>query len=151
MGLRKQQKPGQGSDWISPGQMLSQLAGPGGGPGMPTQAGTKPVPAGLRPLTAAGPHGDWWPGALHLAPGSIRWQPGPGLPGEPVELAAAMILPPQGQPGGRRRGPVELVTNLQVAGGWFQLEMDPVLFEMTQEMVSGGGGEPWSGPPRPGF
>jgi len=44
-----------------------------------------------------------------------------------------MIIPPQG----KTRGKQDLVTWLQTPGGVFQLDMDPVLFQMSQEMVGG--------------
>jgi hypothetical protein len=79
------------------------------------------------------------PGALHLSPGSIRWEPDPGgtgkpgEPGEPVELATAAIIPPQGKARGRQ----VMITDLQTPAGQFQLDMDPVLFQMSQELVAG--------------
>jgi len=127
--LRKQPKHYQASDWVQPGQVISQLGAPAGPPG----TGGPPVPARLRPLTAAGPGGDWLPGALHLSPGSIRWEPDPGGTGEPVELAAATIIPPRG----KARGKQAMLTDLQTPAGQFQLDMDPVLFEMSQELVAG--------------
>lgn len=127
--LRRQPKQNQASDWVQPGQVISQLGAPAGPPG----SGGPPVPARLRPLTAAGPAGDWMPGALHLSKGSIRWEPDPAGQGEPVELAAAMILPPQG----KARGKQAMVTNLQTPAGQFQLDMDPVMFGMSQELVAG--------------
>lgn len=114
---------------------------------MPARSGTKPVPAGLRTLSAAGPQGDWLPGALHLAPGSILWQPVAGTRAEPVELATARILPPQG----KARGKAGLVTNLETPAGWFQLDMDPVLFGMSQELVFGDAGGQGPGPLPPGY
>jgi hypothetical protein len=132
---RKQQKPDQASDWVQPGLVLEQLNAPAAspGPGGPQGSGGPPVPARLRPLTAAGASADWMPGALHLSRGSIRWEPAPGGAGESVELASAMIIPPQGKTRGRQ----DLVTWLQTPGGVFQLDMDPVLFQMSQDMVGG--------------
>ena len=127
--LRKQPKQDQASDWVQPGQIISQLGSPAGPPG----PGGPPVPVRLRPLAAAGPSGDWLPGALHLTPGSLRWEPDPGGTGEPVELATASVIPPQG----RTRGKQAMVTDLQTPSGQFQLDMDPVLFEMSQELVAG--------------
>ncbi len=103
---------------------------PGGGPG-PTAG--PPVPARLRPVTAAGP-GDWLSGALRLGPGSLMWAPDSGVSASPVELAAATTLPDQGG-GGRSRKQAMLV-DLQTPAGQFQLDMDPVLFEMSQELVA---------------
>ena len=109
--------------------MISQLGAPAGPPG----PGGPPVPVRLRPLTAAGPSGDWLPGALHLTPGSLRWKPAAGGAAEPVELATASVIPPQG----RTRGKQAMVTDLQTPSGQFQLDMDPVLFGMSQELVAG--------------
>jgi hypothetical protein len=127
--LRKQPKKDEPSDWVQPGQVLSQLNAPAAPPG----SGGPPVPARLRLLTATGATAGWMPGALHLSPGSIRWEPEPGGTGKPVELSAAMILPQQG----KARGKQDLLTWLQTPAGQFQLDMDPVLFQMTQELVTG--------------
>ncbi|HEX5189113.1 MAG TPA: hypothetical protein VFW16_06220 [Streptosporangiaceae bacterium] len=127
--LRKQPRQDQASDWVQPSQVISQLGAAPGPPG----TGGPPVPVRLRPLTAAGPGGDWMPGALHLSPGSIRWEPGPGVTGEPVELATAAIMLPQGI----ARGKQVMITDLQTPAGQFQLDMDPVLFQMSQELVAG--------------
>jgi hypothetical protein len=115
--------------------VLSQLNAPAAppGPGGPQGSGGPPVPARLRPLPTAGANAGWMPGALHLSRGSIRWEPEPGGAGEPVELASAMIIPPQG----KTRGKQDLVTWLQTPAGQFQLGMDPVLFQMSQELVAG--------------
>lgn len=115
--------------------MLSQLNAPAAPPGSggPQGSGGPPVPARLRPLTAAGASGDWIPGALHLSSGSIRWEPEAAGTGDPVELVTAMIIPPQGKTRGRQ----DLVTYLQTPAGQFQLDMDPVLFQMSQELVTG--------------
>jgi hypothetical protein len=86
-------------------------------------------------MTAAGPGGDWLPGALHLKPGSIQWQPDGGVSAEPVELATATILPPSGQ-GRKGKGIPAMVTDLETPSGLFQLEMDPVLFDMSQQLVA---------------
>lgn len=91
-----------------------------------------PVPARLRPVTAAG-QGEWLRGALHLAPGSLRWTPDSGVSAQPVELATAMMLPDSG--GGRSRKSAMHV-DLQTPDGQFQLELDPVLFEMSQQLVT---------------
>ena len=136
MGLfGKDKKRGQGgSDWIQPSQVIAQLSGMPG-PGGPSGSAGPPVPARLRPLTAAGPGGHWLPGALHVKPGSIRWQPDGAAGADPVELATATILPPAGQ--GRKGRPIPVtVTDLETPAGRFQLEMDPVMFGMTQELVS---------------
>jgi hypothetical protein len=112
--------------------VISQLGAPAGPPG----PGGPPVPVRLRPLTADGPSGDWLPGALHLTPGSLRWEPDSGGTGgsvEPVELATASVIPPQG----RTRGKQAMVTDLQTPSGQYQLDMDPVLFGMSQELVAG--------------
>jgi len=124
MGMfRKQPKPDRPGDWIQPAQMISQFGGPGG-------PGARPVPARLRPVNAAG-HGDWLPGAVRLAPGSLLWEPDTGVDADPVELAAAMVLPTPAQSGRQA-----MVTGLQTPAGLFQLEFDPVLFEMSQELVA---------------
>jgi hypothetical protein len=124
--FRKQGKQGQASDWIAPGQMISQLAGQGGQPG----PGARPVPARLRAVHAAGP-GGWLRGALRLAPGSLLWEPDPGINADPVELATARAVPAPS-----RRGTPATVTDVQTPAGRFQLELDPVLFEMSQELVA---------------
>ena len=130
--LRKQPKQGQASDWIQPGQMISDLAGP---PGTFSAAGP-PVPVRMRPLPAAGNTG-WLPGALILSPGSLMWRPDSGVSAEPVELAAATILPPQDAGGGKHRpGVAATLLDVETPAGRFQLEMDAVLFEMTQELVA---------------
>jgi hypothetical protein len=126
--LRKQPKQGQASDWIQPGQMIVQP----GGPGASGPTAGPPVPARLRAVTAAGP-GGWLRGALRLGPGSLMWTPDSGVSASPVELAAATARPDQG--GGRSRKQAMLV-DLQTPAGQFQLEMDPVLFEMSQELVA---------------
>ncbi len=121
MGLfRKDPKPGSPGDWIRPGQAMSQ-------PGRP---GAQPVPARLRRVDAAG-HGDWLRGALRLTPGSLLWEPDVGVPASPIELAAATVVPAPGP-----RGP-QMITSLQTPTGLFQLDLDPVLFEMSQELVAG--------------
>ncbi len=103
--FRKQARQGQASEWIQPGQMISELAGQGGQP---------------RPgVVHAGGPGEWMRGALRLAPGSLRWEPDPGVSADPVELATATADP---------------------AAGRFQLDLDPVLFEMSQELVAGQAG-----------
>ncbi|HUZ54501.1 MAG TPA: hypothetical protein VMU94_18505 [Streptosporangiaceae bacterium] len=103
-----------------------------GGPGAPAPTVGPPVPARLRPVTAAG-QGDWLGGALRLAPGSLLWTPDSGVSANPVELATATTVPDQG--GGRSRKPATLV-DLETAEGRFQLELDPVLFEMSQQLVT---------------
>jgi hypothetical protein len=122
------------TDWIQPSQILSQL-GDLSGPGGPSGTGGPPVPVRLRPLTIAGLVGDWLPGALHLKPGSIQWRPDDGLSAEPVELATATILPPSGTGRKGKRIPV-MLTDLETQAGRFQLEMDPVMFDMTKELVA---------------
>jgi hypothetical protein len=129
----KDKKKGQGSDWVQPGQMISQFGGPGGPPG----AGGAPVPARLRPMTEAGNSG-WLKGALVLSAGSLLWQPDGGVSAQPVELATAAIVPwlP-----GRGGGGSAIVTNLETPAGQFQLEMDPELFEMSQLLVAEAAGQ----------
>lgn len=129
MGIFRKQ-PGQDSpgEWIQPAQMVAQFGGPGG-PGGPA---ARPVPARLRPVDATG-QGDWLRGALRLAPGSLRWEPDTGVNANPVELATATVLPAPAQ---SRRGQQAMVTGLQTPVGLFQLELDPVLFEMSQELVA---------------
>jgi hypothetical protein len=123
--FRKQKKQGQASDWVSPGQMTYQPAGPGGPPG----AGARPVPVRLRALHDDGP-GQWLRGALRLAPGSLLWEPDEGISADPVELAAAWAAPAPG-----RRGP-DMATHVETPAGRFQLELDPDLFQMSQELVA---------------
>jgi hypothetical protein len=123
--FRKQKKQDQASDWISPGQMTYQPAGPGGPPG----AGARPVPVRLRALHDDGP-GQWLRGALRLAPGSLLWEPDEGISADPVELAAAWAAPASG-----RRGP-DMATHVETPAGRFQLELDPDLFQMSQELVA---------------
>lgn len=130
MGIfRKQPKQDSPGDWIQPAQMIPQPGGPGGPPG----PGARPVPARLRPVNATG-QGEWLRGALRLAPGSLLWEPDMGLSANPVELATATVLPASAQ---SRRGQQATVTDLQTPVGLFQLELDPVLFEMSQELVAG--------------
>jgi hypothetical protein len=151
--LRRQPKPDQASDWIQPGQMINQpgqpgqpgaAGSPGGGPG-PTAG--PPVPVRLRPVTAAGP-GDWLRGALRLAPGSLMWTPDSGVSASPVELAAATALPGQGGVPSRKHA---MFVDLQTAAGQFQLDMDPVLFEMSQELVAEEAAKAGGPVPDPGF
>jgi hypothetical protein len=126
MGIfRKQPKQDSPGDWIQPAQMISPLGGPAG-------PGARPVPARLCPIDAGG-QGDWLHGALRLAPGSLLWEPDPGVDANPVELATATVLPAPAQ---SRRGKQAMVTGLQTPVGLFQLELDPVLFEMSQELVA---------------
>ena len=84
-----------------------------------------PVAARLRPMTPTG-HGDWLRGALQLAPGSIVWMPDKGVSADSIELANALAAASQD------RG----ITDLQTPAGGFQLELDPDLFGMTQQMVA---------------
>jgi hypothetical protein len=123
--FRKQKKQDQASDWVSPGQMTYQPAGPGGPPG----AGARPMPVRLRALHDDGP-GQWLRGALRLAPGSLLWEPDEGISADPVELAAAWAAPAPG-----RRGP-DMATHVETPAGRFQLELDPDLFQMSQELVA---------------
>jgi hypothetical protein len=130
--LRKQPKQSQASDWIQPGQMISELGGP---PGTFSAAGP-PVPVRMRPLPAIGNTG-WLRGALILSPGSLMWKPESGVSAEPVELAAATILPPQDAGGGKHRpGMAATILDVETSAGRFELEMDSVLFEMSQELVA---------------
>jgi hypothetical protein len=103
---------------------LGQLgqAGPGG-PGGPPMG--PPVPARLRPMTATG-RGGWLRGSLQLAPGSIVWVPDSGVSADSIELANALAAASQD------RG----ITDLQTPAGGFQLELDPDLFGMSQQMVA---------------
>jgi hypothetical protein len=124
--FRKQPKQGSPGDWISPVQMASTPAGPGG-------SGARPVPVRLRPVSAA-KQGDWLPGALRLSQGSLLWEPEAGTAAAPVELAAATLMQ---FPVSGRRGQLAMVTGVRTPAGDFQLEMDPELFEMSQELVNG--------------
>jgi len=118
--FRKQAKQSQASDWVAPGEMIFQRAG----------SGAQPVPARLRVVHDDGP-GEWLRGALQLAPGSLLWEPEAGINADPVELATAWATPFPG-----RRGMPATVTYVQTPTGRFQLELDPVLFEMSQELVA---------------
>jgi hypothetical protein len=69
-----------------------------------------------------------------MSPGSLVWQPEGGVSAQPVELAAATILPPMNP--GKGRGRSALLVDIETPAGRFQLDMDPVLFEMTQELVA---------------
>ncbi len=129
--LRGQPKQGKASEWISPAQM-EPVGAPG--PGGPPTSGARPVPARLRLLTAAS-GSDWLRGALHLSPGSLLWQPDSGVTAQAVELATATMLPAQG-PSKRKSANVAMLVELETPAGRFQLEMDPVLFEMSQELVA---------------
>jgi hypothetical protein len=141
--LRKQPKQSQASGWIQPGQMISDLGGP---PGTFSPAGP-PVPVRMRPLTAAGNTG-WLPGALILSPGSLMWRPDSGVSAEPVELAAATILPPQDAGGGKHRpGVAATLVVVETPAGRFELEMDAVMFEMSQELVAGANEQQGPGDP----
>jgi len=121
--FRKQGKQGQASDWIAPGQMTFEQADPSG------QAGA-PVPARLRAVRDDGP-GEWLRGALRMAPGSLLWEPDAGINADPVELATASAIPVP-----PRRGMSPTVTFVQTSAGRFELDFDPVLFEMTQDLVA---------------
>ena len=125
--FRKQKKQGEASDWVSPGQMTYEPAGPGGPPGV----GSRPVPARLRALHDDGP-GEWMRGALRVSPGSLLWEPGEGIIADPVELATAWSAPASG-----RRGR-DTATHVETPAGRFQLELDPDLFQMSQELVAEG-------------
>jgi hypothetical protein len=82
-------------------------------------------------MTAAG-SSDWLRGALLLSPGSLLWQPEGGVSAQPVELATATMLPVQST--GKRQSAV--LVEVETPAGRFQLDMDPVLFEMSQELVA---------------
>lgn len=145
--FRKQGKQGQPSDWIAPGQMIFQPTGPGGQPG----TGARPVPARLRVVHNDKP-AEWLPGALRLSPGSMLWEPDPGINADPVELATAWAVPAPS-----RRGAPPTITDVQTPAGRFQLELDPMLFEMSQELVAeeaakraGPGADPGAFPPPAG-
>ena len=130
--LRKQPKQSQASDWIQPGQMISEVGGPQG----TFSAAGPPVPVRMRPLPAAGSAG-WLRGALILSPGSLMWRPDSGVSAEPVELATATILPPQDTGGGKHRpGMAATLLAVETLAGRFELDMDAVLFEMSQELVA---------------
>lgn len=103
-----------------------------------------PVPARLRAVTASG-HGHWNDGTLRLTPGSLLWVPDREDSGQPVELATATILPPSGT--GIQDS---FCTDIETAAGRFQIEMDPVLLRMSQELVADGPSNPAAGPvPQP--
>ena len=70
---------------------------------------------------------------MRLSPGSLLWEPDPGINADPVELATAWQLP---VPAAGRRGAPATITDVQTPAGRFQLELDPVLFEMSQELVA---------------
>ena len=125
--------------------MLAQLGAPGT-PGGPVPTAGPPVPARLRRVTATG-QGDWLAGALRLTPGSLLWEPAIGVSADAVELATAMVVP---APAEGRRGKQALVTDLQTPAGQFQLELDPVLFGMSQELVAEEAAKRGQ-PPGPGF
>ena len=118
--------------------MINQPGAPGSPGGGPAPTAVAPVPVRLRLVTAAGP-GDWLPGALRLGPGSLVWAPDSGAGADPVELATATALPGTDLPGqgGRGRSRKQAaVVDVQTPAGQFQLDMDPVLFGMTQELVA---------------
>jgi hypothetical protein len=138
--FRKQPKQDSPGDWIQPAQMVSQPGSAGGPPG----PGARPVAARLRPVNA-NRQGDWLRGALRLTPGSLLWEPDSGVMANPVELATATVLPAPVQ---SRLGQQAMVTNLQTPAGLFQLELDPVLFEMSQELVADAATQ--QGPANPG-
>lgn len=124
MGVFRKQKQASSGDWIKPREMMTP------GPGGPDGRGGRPVPARLRRV--GGGDGEWLRGALRLAPGSLLWEPDQGVNATPVELATAAVL---AAPAQSRRGQAT-VTNLRTPMGEFQLELDPVLFEMSQELVA---------------
>ena len=124
----KDKKQDRGSDWIQPAQLLAELGAP-----RAAGSGGQPVPARLRLMTGAA-NSDWLNGALVLTPGSIVWQPDAGVTAQPVELATAMVLPGTTIQG--RRSGLAMVTEVETTAGRFQLDMDPQLFEMTQELVA---------------
>jgi hypothetical protein len=140
--LRKQPKQGKATDWISPAQMAPpvspELAGQpvfGGqamSGGLPTDM--PPVPIRLRAMTPAGGAG-WLDGALYLSPGSLLWQPDGGVSAQPVELASAAMVPVTDI---GKRGPAYLaiLVEVETPAGRFQLETDPELFQMSQQLVA---------------
>lgn len=67
-----------------------------------------------------------------MSPGSLLWQPDSGVSAQPVELAAATMLPAEDW--GKRRA--SMLVELETPAGRFQLDMDPMLFEMSQELVA---------------
>ena len=154
-GEPKQSKP---TDWINPVQMA-----PGGPPGLggqPTPFGEpvlggepmlggipmsefKPVPVRLRAMSAVG-GSDWLDGALHLAPGSLLWQPDGGVSAQPVELSAATMLPVQGTGKGRSAN-LAMLVEVEMPTGRYQLEIDPEVFEVCQELVTEATGDQLGG------
>lgn len=154
-GEPKQSKP---TDWINPVQMA-----PGGPPGLggqPTPFGQpvlggeqmlggvpmsefKPVPVRLRAMSAVG-GSDWLDGALHLAPGSLLWQPDGGVSAQPVELSAATMLPVQGTGKGRSAN-LAMLVDVEMPTGRYQLEIDPEVFEVCQELVTEATGDQLGG------
>jgi len=125
MGVFRKQKK-QASDWVTPGQMTYQPAAPGGQPG----AGSRPVPVKLRALHDDGP-GTWLSGVMRLSPGSLLWEPDDGVSADPVELTTAWSAPAPS----RRNGP-DMATHVETPTGRFELELDPDLFQMSQELVA---------------
>ena len=124
--FRRQGKKDQASEWIAPGQMTSQPTGPG----MRSGQAAQPVPTRLRVVYDNGP-GEWLRGALRLAPGSLVWEPDAGVNADPVELAISRAVPAQG-----RRGTSAMATFVETPTGRFELDLDPVLFEMSRELVA---------------
>lgn len=107
----------------------TQFAGPTG-----TGNAAAPVPTRLR-LVAQGSPGPWLQGALQLSPGSLLWVPDKAGSSQPIELATAtraFITP-----GDPAFGNSSNVTDLETPAGHVQLELDPTLFEMSQELVTG--------------
>ena len=124
--FRRQPKQGPASDWVAPGQMIFQPAELGGQP----WSGAPSVPTRLRAVHDDGP-GEWMRGALRLAPGSLLWEPEMEINADTVELATALSRPFPGQ-----RGTPAMITDVQTPTGRFQLDLEPELFAMSQELVA---------------
>jgi len=99
---------------------------------LPATAGP-PVAVRLRVPSPSGRAGDWLHGALRINPGSLLWVPEAGVPALPVDLTRAVIVNVIDT--GRRGGAVRIV-EIDTPAGRVQLEQDPDLFAMTQEMVA---------------
>ena len=99
---------------------------------LPPTAGP-PVPVRLRVPEPSGRSGDWLKGTLRVSPGILVWVPEAGLPAVPVDLARAVIV--NVIETGKRGGALRII-ELDTPAGRVQLEQDPDLFAMTQEMVA---------------
>jgi hypothetical protein len=60
--------------------------------GHPGSAGAR-FPARLRAEAPGGPEQKWLRGAIHVRPGSLRWEPDAGSGAVPAELTSAVIVP----------------------------------------------------------